>query len=173
DPGPLVRRRRRARLPWPGAVMEPLILAACGGFLLAVLWMDLMFDVQVLRHLSAELPEPVLSSIAAYYRRVTTTANPMGYLIAAVMVPAIVTLAVQAGRAHGERWLALTSLALAGGPIALALGRVYPNAIRLGARSDDALRQSELARSICRDHIFCLVCVLAFVGLQLVGAAPR
>ena len=39
-------------------------LAACGGFLLAVLWMDLMFDVQVLphRHLP-ELPEAVLASI--------------------------------------------------------------------------------------------------------------
>jgi hypothetical protein len=31
-------------------MMAPLVLAACGGFLLAVLWMDLMFDVQVLRH---------------------------------------------------------------------------------------------------------------------------
>ena len=49
------------------------VLAACGGFLLAVLWFDLMFDVQVLRHGSAAvLPEPVLASIAGYYRRVTT-----------------------------------------------------------------------------------------------------
>ena len=47
------------------------ILAACGGFLLAVLWMDLMFDVQVLRHRGETLPEAVVDSIGAYYRRVT------------------------------------------------------------------------------------------------------
>jgi hypothetical protein len=54
------------------------ILILCGGFLLAVLWMDLMFDVQVLRFRDAtrELPEDVLGSIAAYYRRVTTQARP-------------------------------------------------------------------------------------------------
>src|SRR5262249_22775929 len=42
-----------------------------GGFLLAVLWMDLMFDVQVLRHRRdrGDLPEDVLASIAGYYRR--------------------------------------------------------------------------------------------------------
>ena len=57
--------------------MSPTVIA-CGGFLLAVLWMDLMFDVQVLRHRgsTAPLPEDVLASIAAYYRRVTTDAEP-------------------------------------------------------------------------------------------------
>ncbi len=59
-----------------------MLAAACAGFLLAVLWMDLMFDVQVLRHRDAALPEPVLASIAAYYRRATTTSRPMGHLIA-------------------------------------------------------------------------------------------
>ena len=63
------------------------LLIACGGFLLAVLWMDLMFDVQVLRHRdSGELPEAVLASIAAYYRRVTTDAWPMNRAIGLVMV---------------------------------------------------------------------------------------
>jgi len=42
-----------------------LIGAACGGFLIAVLWMDLIFDSQVLRHRAAdELPGAVLASIA-------------------------------------------------------------------------------------------------------------
>jgi hypothetical protein len=152
--------------------MEPLILTACGGFLLAVLWMDLMFDVQVLRHRSAELPEPVLSSIAAYYRRVTTTASPMGHLVAVVMLTAIVTLATQVARGHGQRRLALLSLLLSAGPVALVGVRTVPNAMRLGTRSDAALRQSALARSICRDHLFCLACIVAFVGLQLVAATP-
>ena len=33
------------------------LLAACGGFLIAVLWMDLMFDVQVLRTREGDVPE--------------------------------------------------------------------------------------------------------------------
>jgi len=151
--------------------MESVILSACGGFLLAVLWMDLMFDVQVLRHRTPELPEPVVSSIAAYYRRVTTTARPMGHLIAVIMVIAITTLTVQIVLNHGQRWLALTSLLVAGGPIVLAAVRVVPNAVRLGARADTVLQQSALARSICRDHILCLIGLLLFVGLQLVAAA--
>ena len=41
------------------------IMTACSGFLLAVLWMDLMFDVQVIPHRrSAELPDSVIGSIA-------------------------------------------------------------------------------------------------------------
>jgi ER membrane protein SH3 len=150
--------------------IEPLILSVCGGFLLAVLWMDLMFDVQVLRHRTPELPEPVVSSIAAYYRRVTTTARPMGHLVAVIMVIAIATLTVQIVANHGQRGLALASLLVAGGPIVLAAVRVVPNAVRLGARSDTVLQQSALARSICRDHILCLIGILAFVGLQLAAA---
>lgn len=50
------------------------LLIACAGFLLAVLWMDLIFDAQVVGHRGAgELPEAVLASIANYYHRATTT----------------------------------------------------------------------------------------------------
>jgi hypothetical protein len=56
-------------------------------------------------------------------------------------------------------------------PVLLALLRVYPNAVRLGARSDTAVRQSVLARSICRDHLLCLAGILGFVALQLSAAA--
>jgi hypothetical protein len=73
-----------------------LIVAACAGFLIAVLWMDLMFDSQVLRHRGAEeLPESVLSSLAAYYHRATTTSRPMGHLIALVMAILLGSLIVR------------------------------------------------------------------------------
>ena len=39
-------------------------VTAGAGFLLAVLWFDLMFDVQALRHRDRDLPEDVLSSTA-------------------------------------------------------------------------------------------------------------
>jgi hypothetical protein len=142
-------------------------LAAGGGFLLAVIWMDLMFDVLSLRPRDerACLPEESLAQIAGYYRRVTTTAWPMNLLISVVMTAMVVTLVTQLVR--GDRMLAGASLALCGVPIGLALTRVFPNAVRLGARTDDAAVQSSLARSICIDHLVCFGAILAFVVLRL------
>ena len=77
--------------------MTPFITAGA-GFLLAVLWFDLMFDVQVARHDRGPLPEPVLASIAGYYRRVTTAARPMNRLVAAVMVATLATIIAQIAR---------------------------------------------------------------------------
>lgn len=149
------------------------LLAACGGFLLAVLWMDLMFDVQVLRHRdrAAELPEAVLASIATYYRRVTTTARPMGHLVGAVMAVTLVASGAQLAFASGSRGLALASLLLCAIPILLALLRVVPNAVRLARRSDPAPVQTALARSICSDHLVCFAAILGFVVAQLCSAA--
>jgi hypothetical protein len=152
-----------------------LVLAACGGFLLAVLWMDLMFDVQVLRHRDrrAELPESVLASIAAYYRRVTTTARPMGHLVGAVMAITLIASGVRLAFADGSRLRPLAASVLCGVPILLALLRVYPNAVRLAARADTPLRQSALARSICKDHLICLAAILGFVVLELSYPLPH
>src|SRR5271169_1715899 len=116
--------------------MSP-ILTLCGGFLLAVLWMDLMFDVQVLR------------SIAAYYSRVTTQARPMNHAIGGTMLVAILTLLAEITRGDAHRTVGLISLVLCGGPIILAALRVVPNAVRLGARVDPPAEQSRLARVIC------------------------
>ena len=60
--------------------------AAGAAFLLAVLWFDLMFDVQTRRQGGDVLPPEVLASISAYYRRVTTEAHPMNRLVALVMM---------------------------------------------------------------------------------------
>ena len=60
--------------------------AAGAAFLLAVLWFDLMFDVQVRGHAGGPLPPEVLASISAYYRRVTTEAWPMNRLVVLVML---------------------------------------------------------------------------------------
>jgi len=147
------------------------ILAACGGFLLAVLWMDLMFDVQVLRHRGETLPEAVLASIAAYYRRVTTEASPMGHLVGAVMLAAVATAVAFLGRGDEPRWAGWLSLALCVPPVVLAQTRIFPAAARLGAREGSPAEQSRLARSICRSHLVCLAAVGAFTALQLWLAA--
>lgn len=144
---------------------------ACGGFLLAVLWFDLMFDVQVLRHRDGDLPEPVLASIAAYYRRVTTDARPMTHAVAVVMTIGVAALLGQLIAGAVPRGIALASLLLAAVPIALALSRILPNAVRLGGRGDPIAVQSALARGICRDHLVCLAAIAAWLALQLAAAA--
>jgi hypothetical protein len=146
-------------------------VVACAGFLLGVLWMDLMFDVQGLGHpgAPAPLPEAVLASIAGYYRRVTTDASPMGVLIGVVMMLGILAASAQAWRTPGPLWRRLLPVALLAGPIVLALARVFPDAIRLGARLGAPDEQSALARSICRAHLACF----ASVGAALVGQLRR
>jgi hypothetical protein len=142
------------------------VLFICGGFLAAVLWFDLMFDTQVRRYPSGELPDPVLASIAAYYRRVTTDAAPMTYAVALVMVIGLVSLLAQLIDGSVSRWVSVLSLLLVGGAVGLA-ARVVPNAIRLGGRRDSIAEQSALARAIYRDHLICLAAIGAFLVLQL------
>jgi hypothetical protein len=120
------------------------LTALCGGFLLAVLWFDLMFDVQVLGLPPGPLPEEVLSSIAGYYRRVTTTANPMGRLVGVFM------------------------LILLAGTLRQLIRRSIPR--RDGERVDPVAVQSALARSICYEHLACIASIAVFCAIQL-GAA--
>ena len=148
-----------------------LIPGACGGFLIAVLWMDLIFDSQVLRRRGGdELPQAVLSSIADYYHRATTTSRPMSYLIAAVMVILLGTLGFSAAHGDDPGWLIVVLATLAGVPILLALIRTVPNAVALGNRTGTPAEQSRLARSICLDHLVCLAGMSAFLVVWLVFA---
>jgi hypothetical protein len=148
-----------------------LIGAACGGFLMAVLWMDLIFDSQVLRYRGVdELPETVLASIGDYYRRATTTSRPMSYLIAVVMAILLGTLTFRAISGDAPGWLLASSTVLAGLPILLALTRTLPNAVALGKRAGTPAEQSRLGRAIFRDHVLCLASMSAFLVLWIVAA---
>jgi hypothetical protein len=145
-------------------------VAAGAGFLLAVLWFDLMFDVQAAGHEGEELPEAVLASVTSYYARVTTAARPMNRLIATVMAATLAAIVVEIARSDAERWAPWASLALALGPIALAAVHTVPSAVRLGARGDAPERQSSLARSICRDHVLCASAITGLLAVQLAFA---
>ncbi len=147
------------------------VIAAAAGFLLAVLWFDLMFDVQVLRHRhEAVAPERALASIAAYYRRVTTTASPMGRLVALVMVVLLAALIAQAAVRDVPIWLSVVSLPLAALAIGLAIVRTFGAARRLGERVDPPERQTALARAIFRDHVICLAAMAFLLAVQLLSA---
>jgi hypothetical protein len=142
-------------------------VAAGAGFLLSVLWFDLMFDVQAHGEPTGELSEPALASIASYYRRVSTTARPMNRLVAATMVATLAAIVVEIANGQEQAWVGWSSLALAAAPIALAGARTVPNAVRLGTRADPPAKQSELARSILRDHLLCLAAIAGLLGVQL------
>jgi hypothetical protein len=146
-------------------------VTAGGGFLLAVLWFDLMFDVQAARHRSQALPEDVLASITGYYRRVTAGARPMNRLVAAAMVLTLVAVAVQIGRDDAPDWVAWTSLGLVSGAVALAAFHTVPSAVRLGTRQHPVEHQSRAARLILRDHLVCIAAIATMLVLQLVFAS--
>jgi hypothetical protein len=144
------------------------IATAGAGFLLAVLWFDLMFDVQVARYLHEEPPEPVIDSIATYYRRVTTDARPMNRLIALVMLVTLVVIAVQVVRGDGATAARWACVVLALVPIAVAGRRTVPSAQRLGLRKDPVHTQAALARAIYRQHLLCLGFISMLLLVELI-----
>jgi hypothetical protein len=142
-------------------------VTAGAGFLLAVLWFDLMFDVQTFRQPPGNLPEPVLASISTYYARVTTAARPMNRLIAVVMLATLAAMVVEIAGDDARPWVAWASLVLAGAAIMLAGGRTVPNAVRLGAGTGATAERTRLARSIYRDHLLCLAAIASVLVFQL------
>jgi hypothetical protein len=141
--------------------------AAGASFLVAVLWFDLMFDVQTRRHAGDVLPAEVLASIGGYYRRVTTQATPMNRLITVVMGLTVLSILVEIVRGATPWWVSWTSLAAAVSGIGLAAVRTVRNAVRLGRAVEPVDVQSRLARSVYRDHLFCLAAMTLVVVLQL------
>src|SRR5205823_9193041 len=83
-------------------------VCAGAGFLLAVVWFDLMHDVQVLRLAAGDDPSDALLSIARYYRRVTTDARPMNRLVALAMVATLAAIAVELARDAVPAWMGWT-----------------------------------------------------------------
>jgi hypothetical protein len=139
------------------------------GFLLAVLWFDLMFDTLVSGEPAGVLSEEVLSSIAAYYQRAVVDSHPMGSFVGGAMFLTLLAMGRQIYANLIPRKLAIASFGFAVVPISLAMLRVVPNAARLGSRVDSHEVQSELARSIYYDHIGCLLAILVVTAIQLMA----
>jgi hypothetical protein len=142
------------------------VAAAGSGFLIAVLWFDLMFDVQA-RRPGDPLPEPVLASISAYYRRVITDASPMGRLVSVAMLVTLAAIATEIVLCEGPRWASGASLVAALIGMGLALARTVRNAVRLGRAADAPEVRTRLARSILSDHLASLAAMSLVLALQL------
>jgi hypothetical protein len=146
------------------------VTATGAGFLLAVLWFDLMFDVQVRRD---PVDPTAVRSIAAYYRRVTTDARPMNRLVALLMAVTLVSIGFQvAAVAAGDTpaW-ALLAVPLALGSILLAGLRTVPSAVRLGGTTEAGPAELTLARRILGDHLLCFVGIAGVIVVQVLLVA--
>src|ERR1700732_2975169 len=110
--------------------------AAGAGFLLAVLWFDLMFDVQTRKHVGEVLPPEVLTSISAYYRRVPPEPYPMNRLIALVMLLTLAAIGAEILQGQYQWWIGWGSLLLAGSGFVPTMMRTVRNARRLGSAQD-------------------------------------
>ena len=141
--------------------------AAGAGFLLAVLWFDLMFDVQTRKHAGSVLPPEVLTSISGYYRRVTTEAYPMNRLVALVMLLTLAAICAEIWQGENAWWIGWVSLLLAASGFVPTMMRTVPNARRLGSAQDSAEEQSRLARAVCRDHMLSFARMSCVLILQL------
>ena len=141
------------------------IVTAGAGFLLSVLWFDLMFDVQV-RGRGRPAPE-ALASIVGYYRRVTLQARPMNRLVALVMGVTIAAVIAEIAGDDVPQWAAIATLVLVVAPCALALLHTFGNGARLGSGKHPPERQEQLARLMLRDHVLCLGAIVAVLAIQL------
>jgi hypothetical protein len=141
--------------------------AAGAGFLVAVLWFDLMFDVQIRHHDGDTVPAEILDSISAYYRRVTTEARPMGLLVALVMGLTLLAIVAEIAEGAAPWWIGWTSLAATASAVGLARVQTVPNAVRLGSAQDPLAVRTRLARAIYRDHRYCFGAMILVVALQL------
>ena len=148
--------------------MNPVVTAGA-GFLLAVLWFDLMFDVQTRKSAADPLPPEILASISAYYRRVTTEAYPMNRLVAVVMLLTLAAICVEIVRGEYAWWIGWGSLLLAGSGFVPTMMRTVPNARRLGRAEDTPEETSRLARAVCRDHMFSFARMSCVLVLQLIA----
>ena len=144
-------------------------VTAGAGFLVAVLWFDLMFEVQSRGHAGDPLPSEVLASISAYYRRVTTEAYPMNRLVALVLLLTLAALVAEIVEGVHPWWIGWVSLALVGSGVVPTLTRTVPNARRLGRAQDTPEIQSALARAIYRDHLLSFARTFLVLGLQLIA----
>jgi hypothetical protein len=141
---------------------------ACIGFMLAILYIDLMFDVMTVPHRGSgtTLPEDVIDPIVHYYRRVTQ--NP--YVLLFVMLTTAAALVLQIVYRLTPRWAAYTSLAVLGLAIVAGFVRVIPAARRLASGKEPAMVQTRLAHGLFTAHILLLGCIIALAVIQLIGA---
>jgi hypothetical protein len=142
----------------------------CLGFCLAIIYIDLVFDVSAVpyRKTNTALPANVLTPIATYYRYVTK--NP--WLLIFVMSVALTCIVTEILLRLVPLWAGYSSLVIFGLIALLAIARVIPGAQRLASGKESVERQTKLAHSMFSYHLVFLVLVLSLALLQSATTRP-
>jgi hypothetical protein len=149
-------------------MLIPLFL--CIGFMIAVLYMDLVFDISALpyRNTQANLPKDVLDPIITYYRYITK--NP--WLLIFVMLTTATCVVAEIVYEMAPAWVGYASAAMMAIVMLLGVLKVSPAAQRLAARKDTEDRLTGLVHSLFPYHILLLILVLSMAYLQFSAASP-
>jgi hypothetical protein len=150
-------------------MLIPLFL--CIGFMICILYTDLVFDVSALpfRNTKANLPKDVLDPIITYYRYITK--NP--WLLIFVMLTAATSIGAQIMFGMVPASVGYASAALMAMVMLLGVLKVIPAAQRLAAGKDTEDRQTGLVHSLFPYHILLLILVLSLTYLQFSAASPQ
>jgi hypothetical protein len=148
--------------------MIPLFM--CLGFCIAVIYIDLVFDLSAMpyRKTNANLPDDVIDPITIYYKYVTK--NP--WLLIFVLTTAAACLITEVSLELVPRWAGYSSLVLLGVIMLLGVARVIPLAARLAARKDRAEKLTVWAHALGPYHLFLLLALLTLALLQF-STIPR
>jgi hypothetical protein len=160
---------------WRAEMLIPLLLCIaplflCLGFCIAVVYMDLVFDLSALpyRKLKTNLSNDILNPIITYYAYVTK--NP--WLLIFAMFTATACLIMEVVFQLVPRWAGYSSLVLFGVVMLLGVARIIPLASRLAARKDAAEKQTLIVHSLAPYHIFVMILLLTLALMQF-STIPR
>ena len=147
-------------------MLIPLFL--CIGFMIAVLYIDLMFDVSAVpyRHTKTTLPKDVLDPITKYYGRITQ--NP--YLLMFVMLTTTVCVVAEVVYDLVPRWVGYSSLFLMGLNMVVGTVKVIPTAQRLGSVKDSEDKQTSLVHGMLPFHLVLSISVVLLAAIQFSAA---
>ena len=143
-------------------MLIPLFL--CIGFEIAVLYMDLVFDLSALpyRHTRAVLPGEVMGPIATYYRYITR--NP--YLLMFVLLTTAVCIVTEIVYDLVPRLVGYSSLFFIGFAMLAGTLKVIPTAQRLATGTDPDDKRTRMIHSIFPYHVAILISILSLALVQ-------
>lgn len=138
-------------------------LFLCLGFMLAVLYIDLMFDIMAAPHKkNAVLPPLVLDSITHYYGRITQ--NP--FVLTFVMLTTALCLGAEILYDLVPRWASYSSMFLMVLSMMTAIVKVIPTAQRLGAGTGSQEERTRMIHSMMPAHLILMVNILLLTAIQ-------
>ncbi len=142
-------------------------VAAGAALLFAVVWWDMVFDSQTLKHPTGTLPPDVLASLSGYYRRCTVEGGPMMYLPVLIMVLVLVAIVTEIMQGWVIPWVGWVSLALAAWAVISVAFIAVPRAQRIGRAQEPPEVLSGLARTALRLHAGAALSWVIVIWLQL------